>query len=179
MAYYPRYQQAVQQFYDTHNKEYDDPVKQAKYNSEREDLFEKMISGIIGSGTNEGASIERALAFQEGGGLAQGDVGSEFTAAFGGSRKLGDKERMVPGAYTLAKFPGMEHQLFALRTGAPPKGYRVDPRESMGDFNERKALQRQFANTQEDLLGMRGVDDNPLYKQFANRRATRRVGRGR
>ena len=179
MAYYPRYQQTVQQFYDTYNKEYDDPVKQAEYNAKREDLFENMISGIIGSGTNEGSSIERALAFQEGGGLAQGDIGSEFTAALGGSRKLGKNERMVPGAYTLAKFPGMEHQLFALRTGAPPKGFRVDPRESMGDFSERKALQNQFANTQEALLGMRGVDDTDIYKQFMNRRSTRRVGRGR
>jgi hypothetical protein len=49
----------------------------------------------------------------------------------------------------------------------------------MGDFSERKALQNQFANTQEALLGMRGVDDTDIYKQFMNRRSTRRVGRGR
>ena len=129
----------------------------------------ELLRGIVGGGTVDPYSVERALSSDE----------LMMSGKESSSRKLEKGERMVPGAYTLAKFPGMEHQLFALRTGAPPKGFRVDPRESMGDFSERKALQNQFANTQEALLGMRGVDDTDIYKQFMNRRSTRRVGRGR
>jgi hypothetical protein len=132
-------------------------------------LFMELLRGIVGGGTVDPYSVERALSSDE----------LMMSGKESSSRKMGKNERMVPGAYTLAKFPGMEHQLFALRTGAPPKGFRVDPRESMGDFSERKALQNQFANTQEALLGMRGVDDTDIYKQFMNRRSTRRVGRGR
>ena len=128
----------------------------------------ELLRGIVGGGQTDPYSVERALSSDE----------LMMTGKASSSRKLGKNERMVPGAYALAEFPGIEHQLFAIRTGAPPKGYRVDPRETMDEFSRRKNLQRAFADTQEDILGMKNIGDSALYRQFANRRTTRRAGRG-
>lgn len=121
-----------------------------------DELFEKLLRGIVGGGTTEPGSVERALAFGEGGQTSVGDIGSEFTAALGGSRKLGDKERLPQGSFALAKFPGIEHQIWAMEAGFIPKGYHWSSylNENQDEKRQREAAQKQAANYQKKLLGM-------------------------
>ena len=119
-------------------------------------LFEQLLLGIVGGGTNEPQSVERALAFGEGAQTSVGDIGSEFTAALGGSRKMRKGEQMPSGAYSLAKFPGIEHQIWAAESGFLPRGYHWSSllNESPDDKGRREQDQRKFAAYQKKLLGM-------------------------
>ena len=170
-GYYPRYASAAQAFYSGRDKRYDDPQKQAAYNAESDEMFNKLIAGIVGTGTTEPQSVERALGAQ--GGPEVGNIGSEFSL-LGGERKLGEKERMEPGAYSLAKFPGIEHQIWAAKAGFIPKGYHWSSylNESPDEREYREAAQKRFATTQEKILGM--DETNPLLGKYAQRRKNNR-----
>ena len=121
-----------------------------------DDLFERLLRGIVGGGTTEPGSVERALAFGEGAQTSVGDIGSEFTAALGGSRKMRKGEQMPSGAYSLAKFPGIEHQIWAAEAGFLPRGYHWSSllNESPDEKGRREQDQRKFAAYQKKLLGM-------------------------
>lgn len=153
--YYPRFQQERERFLSGRTKQFDDPVKQAAYDQETESLYNQLIRGIVGGGTNEAASIERALAANE---FGDGIQGQEVPASYGlgGSRKLREGEQMPSGAYSLAKFPGIEHQIWAAEAGFLPRGYHWSSllNESPDEKGRREQDQRKFAAYQKKLLGM-------------------------
>lgn len=179
MPYYPRFENISRDFYATRGRQFENPAEQAEYDRETDELFSQMVSEIIGSGTSEPGSIERALAYQESAG-STGVEGGPYVPgllnrALGGSRKLGEKEQIPPGSYALAKFPGIEHQIWALEAGFAPRGYRVDPRETSDEFNRRKQDQRKWAATQRSILDMESR--NPFIKNWENRMTTGRLKR--
>jgi hypothetical protein len=123
-----------------------------------DDFFNQLISGIVGSGTTEPQSIERALAFDEGASTSIGDIGSEFSR-LGGSRKLGKREQIPQGTYAMAKFPGMEHQIWAAEAGFIPKGYHWSSylNETPDEKARREKAQKDWAFYQKQLVGMDGA----------------------
>jgi hypothetical protein len=152
---YPRFQRARDDFYASRSKRFDDPLKQAVYDQDTEDLYKQLIGGIVGSGTNESSSVERALAFNE---FGPGVAGQEVPASYGlgGKRKMGKGEKLPEGSFTLAKFPGVEHQIWAMEAGFIPKGYHWSSylNESPAEKSQREKLQKQAANYQRGLLDM-------------------------
>ena len=152
---YPRFQQERARFYEGRAKQFTDPLKQAVYDQETEDLYKQLISGIVGTGTSEPQSIERALAANE---WRPGVAGQEVPASWGlgSERKLGDKEKLPKGSFALAKFPGIEHQIWAMEAGFIPKGYHWSSylNENQDEKRQREAAQKQAANSQKQLLGM-------------------------
>jgi hypothetical protein len=77
-------------------------------------------------------------------------------------RQLGSKRKTErgqggpPGNYSLGKFPGMEHQIWAQESGFLPKGYswRSMLDESPQERQMRERQQQQWAGYQRQLLGM-------------------------
>ena len=134
---------------------YQDLLRRREEENWTDDVFNQIIQGIVGGGTAEPQSIERALAANEWG---DGIQGQEVPASYGlgGSRKMRKGEQMPSGAYSLAKFPGIEHQIWAAESGFLPRGYHWSSllNESPDDKGRREQDQRKFAAYQKKLLGM-------------------------
>ena len=89
-------------------------------------------------------------------GIAGEKEDQALRGALGGSRKLERGQGGPPGSYAGAKFPGMEHQLWAQESGFLPKGFswRSMLDESPQERQMREGQQQQWAAQQRRMLGM-------------------------
>ena len=110
-------------------------------------LAQLLNTGEFGPTQQAGA---RSMASEASDAMLRGQLGSK--------RKLGKHERMPEGAYTSAKFPGFEQQLFGAESGFLPRGvsWRSLAGESTQDRMERERRQREWAQQQRAMLGMGG-----------------------
>lgn len=71
-------------------------------------------------------------------------------------RKMKKGERGIPGATSLAKFPGLEHQVWAAEAGFLPKGHswRSLAGESVEDRLRREQAQDRWGQGQRRAVGM-------------------------
>lgn len=103
---------------ESQRKQYDDPSKQEQYNREYDDqtqqLFEQMVKEMVGSGTNEPGSYDRAAASNE---LMTGEF-----SGLGYSRKKGKNERIPDGTYALAEYPQLHYAIWQAKAGLDPTG---------------------------------------------------------
>jgi hypothetical protein len=142
MDYYPRLQEFVQQYGD-------DP------------MFAQILQAVIGRGTNEPSSVERSLGGLAAGGPQEGAIGSEFNrprsgGRFGEEYSLPKGSNVPRGAYAMAKFPGIEHQIWAQESGFLPKGYHWSSylNETPEEKLKREKAQKEWAMRQKQMLGM-------------------------
>lgn len=87
--------------------------------------------------------------------------------ALGSKRKRKENDRRQLGNTSLAKYPGIEHQIWSQEAGFMPKGYswRNLAGEDEDDFRDRQKKQRHWAIGQRLAVGMPGSGINRLRRR--------------
>jgi len=80
--------------------------------------------------------------------------GSEFSSVAGGGTSW---KGMPSGNYTLAKYPGLEYELWKQERGFPGSGYMFDPHNiTPKQTMDRDRMSQRFVNVQREMLGIDG-----------------------
>ncbi len=79
--------------------------------------------------------------------------------ALGSSRKLREGENIPGGSYALAKYPGMDMDLWIADAGGVPRGYGIQSfmGETPQERQERMQKQKEWANAQRAAVGMNQI----------------------